>query len=166
MKIRSVVANSRKKAFEVTTSDMRTLPYPYARLDERPGRSDPVQEIFVDAELAKEAFTYRLASGHEGSVHLDQVLDYNRDPDYLRDLTVYELTREAKERVERSDLSKREIIRRLGTSATQFYRLLDPTNYTKSIGQIISLLEILDCEVEFVVRDRHPSKRPGEASTS
>jgi len=94
------------------------------------------------------------ASGNEGTVHLDQVLDYNRDPDYLRDLTVYELTLQAKERVERSDLSKREIIRRLGTSATQFYRLLDTANYTKSIGQLILLLEILDCSVELVVRDK------------
>lgn len=154
MNIRVVAANSRKRAFEVTTSDKRILLYPYAKLDDAPDRSDPVEEVSVDAELAQEAFTYRLASGREGTVHLDQVLDYNRDPDYLRDLTVYDLTLEAKERVERSDLSKREIIRRLGTSATQFYRLLDPTNYTKSIGQLISLLEVLDCEVELVVRDK------------
>lgn len=40
------------------------------------------------------------------------------------------------------------------TSATQFYRLLDQTNYSKSIGQLLSLLEILNCEVEFVVRDK------------
>jgi len=45
-------------------------------------------------------------------------------------------------------------VERLGTSATQFYRLLDPANYTNSIGQLISLLEILDCEVELVVRDK------------
>jgi hypothetical protein len=154
LKIRKVAVNNRKKAFEVTTSDKRTLPYPYARLERAPEPSDPLDEVFVDAELAEEAFTYRLASGHEGTVHLEQVLDYNRDPDYLRDLTVYELTLQARERVERSDLSKREIIRRLGTSATQFYRLLDPTNYRKSIGQLIALLEILDCEVELVVRER------------
>lgn len=154
MKIRRVMANSRKRAFDVTTFNGRKLSYPYARLPRVPDRSNRVEEAFVDAELGKEAFTYRLASGDEGTIHLDQVLDYNRDPDYLRDLTVYELTLEAKDRVERSDLSKREIIRRLGTSATQFYRLLDPTNYTKSIGQLISLLEILDCEVELVVRDK------------
>ncbi len=154
MKIRGVVANGRKKAFEVTTSDKRNLLYPYARLEQPADGSNRVVDVFVDGELGKEAFTYRLASGHEGTVHVDQVLDYNRDPDYLRDLTVYELTLQAKGRVERSDLSKREIIRRLGTSATQFYRLLDPTNYTKSIGQLISLLEILDCEVELVVRDK------------
>ena len=155
MKIRTVEANGRKKAFEIRTSDGRVLLYPYARLRHGVGRSDRVDEVFVDAELGREAFTYRLASGDEGTVHMDQVLDYTRDPDYLRDLTVYELTLEAKQRVERSALSKREIIRRLGTSATQFYRLLDPTNSTKSIGQLISLLEVLDCEVELVVRDKN-----------
>ena len=154
MKIRSIDGNSRKKAFEVSTSDRRTWLYPYARLEKAPDVTAPLAEVFVDTAVGKDAFTYRLASGHEDTVHIDQVLDYNRDPDYLRDMTVYELTLEAKERVERSDLSKREIIRRLGTSATQFYRLLDPSNYTKSIGQIISLLEILDCEVELVVRDK------------
>ena len=45
-----------------------------------------------------------------------------------------------------------EIIRRLGTSATQFYRLLDQTNYSKSIKQMVTLLAILDCEVDLVVR--------------
>ncbi|MGB3941492.1 MAG: hypothetical protein WBK96_08375 [Candidatus Manganitrophaceae bacterium] len=47
-----------------------------------------------------------------------------------------------------SSLSKREIILRLGTSATQFYRLLDTTNYRKSVDQ----LHVLDCDVDLVVR--------------
>ena len=62
--------------------------------------------------------------------------------------------RRGKRRVEASEFSNREIIRRLGTSASQYYRLLDQTNYTKSIGQLLALLEVLECEVEFIVRDR------------
>ncbi|HEX9822046.1 MAG TPA: helix-turn-helix domain-containing protein [Methylomirabilota bacterium] len=53
-----------------------------------------------------------------------------------------------------SPLSRRELIRRLGTSATQFYRLLDQTNYRKSVDQLLSLLQILDCEVTLVVRPK------------
>jgi hypothetical protein len=53
-----------------------------------------------------------------------------------------------------SPLTRREIIRRLGTSATQFYRLLDQTNTRKSIGQMLSLLHILDCDVELIVKKR------------
>ena len=43
---------------------------------------------------------------------------------------------------------------RLGTSATQFYRLLDQTNYRKSVDQLVSLLQILDCDVRLVVRPK------------
>jgi hypothetical protein len=85
-------------------------------------------------------------------VHLEQVLEYNQDPGYLRDALLYRLTIEAQERVQASPLSKREIIRRLGTSATQFYRLLDQTNYRKTIDQLLSLLHVLDCDVDLIVR--------------
>ena len=108
--------------------------------------------MFVDRELADEAFTYVLESGKEGTIHMDHVLEYNQDPGFMRDLLLYRLTLEAQKRVKRSSLSRRELIRKLGTSAAQFYRLLDQTNYRKSLDQMISLLRILDCEVELVVR--------------
>jgi hypothetical protein len=95
-----------------------------------------------------------LQSGKEGTVHIEQVLDYNQDPSYLRDLLLYRLTLEAQRRVAASPVSKREIIRRLGTSATQFYRLLDQANYRKSVDQLLALLQILDCDVDLVVRAR------------
>ena len=70
----------------------------------------------------------------------------------MRDLLLYNLTVEALKRLEASSLSKREIIRRLGTSSVQFYRLIDPTNYRKSVDKLLSLLQVLDCEVEVIVR--------------
>ena len=54
--------------------------------------------------------------------------------------------------LEESGLSKRELIRRLGTSPSQFYRLLDPTYYGKSVGQMLALLHLLGKEVDLVVR--------------
>jgi len=52
-------------------------------------------------------------------------------------------------------LPRREIIRRLGTSASQFYRLLDQTNYKKSVDQVLALLNVLGCEVHCSVnRDK------------
>jgi hypothetical protein len=95
-----------------------------------------------------------LRSGRVGTVHIEQVLEYNKDPDYLRNQLLYDLTIEAQKRVATSPLSRREIIRRLATSATQFYRLLDQTNYRKSVDQLVSLLQILDCEVRLVVRPK------------
>ena len=83
---------------------------------------------------------------------LDNVLDYNEEPGYMRDLLLYNLTVEALERIDASPLSKREIIRRLGTSPAQFYRLIDPTNYHKTVDKELALLQVLDCEVEVIVR--------------
>lgn len=151
MKIRAVRQNNRKKVFEVTTAS-KTLSYPFARLDIVPSTGDKVACVCADPDLGREAFTYVLESGKEGTVHIDQVLEYNKDPAYLRDLLLYKLTLEAQKRVESSPLSKREIIRRLGTSATQFYRLLDQTNYRKSLDKLLSLLHVLDCDVDLVVR--------------
>jgi hypothetical protein len=151
MKIRAVSANNRRKAFELTMAKARFL-YPFAKLDPRPSPGDPIVKVWVDKELASEAVTYVQASGREGTVHIEQVLEYNKDPDFLRDRLLYRLTLEAQKRVAASPLPRREIIRRLGTSATQFYRLLDQTNYSKSVDQLVSLLQILDCEVELVVR--------------
>lgn len=153
MKIRSVKANNRKRAFEIGTWRGPFL-FPYAKADPTPTASDPVQGVFVDDELGREAVTYHLASGREGSVHADQILEYNQDPGYMRDLLLYELTIEAQKCLDASPLSKREIIRRLGTSPAQFYRLLDPTNHRKSVDKVLLLLQVLDCDVDVVVRSR------------
>ncbi len=122
------------------------------KTDPRPTDDGPIARVWIDNELASEAFTYALRSGREGTVHIEQVLEYNKDPDYLRDRLLYRLTLEAQKRVAASPLPKREIIRRLGTSATQFYRLVDQTNYRKSVDQLVSLLQILDRDVDLVVR--------------
>jgi predicted XRE-type DNA-binding protein len=87
-------------------------------------------------------------------VHIEQVLEYNQDPGYMRDLLLYQLTIAAQKHLDESGLSKREIIRRLGTSAAQFYRLLDSTNYRKSVDKMLLLLHVLDCEVDLVVRTK------------
>ena len=157
MKIRAVACNNRKRAFEVEHSSGK-LQFPYSRSDPKPTAADPVVHVSVDKELAREAFTYALKSGKEGSIHLEQVLEYNQDPGYLRDALLYKLTIEAQKRVARSQLAKREIIRRLGTSATQLYRLLDQKNYRKSVDQLLSLLHVLDCDVDLVVRSKGAAK--------
>jgi hypothetical protein len=153
MKILSVVANNRKHVFEVETR-RQVLVFPYVKADPSPTPSDRVAEAFVDPELGREGFTFRLESGQEGAIHIDAVLEYNEDPSYMAELTLYRLTQEAKSRFEASGLSAREVSRWLGTSPTQLYRLLDPTNYSKSVKQLISLLYVLGCEVDVEVKER------------
>jgi hypothetical protein len=151
MKIRSVRFNNKRKGFDARVSG-KTYVFPYAKAGPSPTSDDPVIRVYVDKELGGEGFTYELQSGKTGTVHVEQVLEYNRDPNYLRDLMLYKLTVEAQRRIADSPLSKREIIRRLGTSATQLYRLLDQTNYKKSLDQLVSLLQLLECDVDLVVR--------------
>ena len=105
MRIRSVKHNDRKKAFEIKTSN-RTLQFPYSKLDIQPSGDDPIDRVYVDKELAREGFTYVLKSGKNGTVHIEQVLEYNQDPSYLREVILYKLTVAAQKRLEQSALSK------------------------------------------------------------
>jgi hypothetical protein len=168
MKIRRVRANNRRKVFEVE-ADGGTYPFPYALLRLLPSSHRSVSKVFPDEELGCEAFTYRLEDGSEDTIHLDAVLEHNRDPGYLNQLLLHRLTMEAREAAAASDLSKREMIRALGTSASQFYRLLDPNNRSKSVGQMLALLHVLGREVDVVVKPRQrpvrtlPSRRGAPA---
>jgi hypothetical protein len=88
-------------------------------------------------------------------VHIDHALEYNEDPTYLAELLIHKLSVEARRRIGRAGLSRRGLARRLGTSVPQLYRLLDPANTRKSFGQLVSLLHLLDCDVQLVVNPRH-----------
>jgi hypothetical protein len=145
--------DNRRREWVLETS-RGELSYPFAKCDPEPTPSDRVVEYSIDDELGREAVTYMLQSGRVGFVHSDMALDYNREPAYMRDLLLHQLTVEALANLEASRLPKREILRRLGTSAAQLYRLLDPTNYTKSVDSMLELLSVLGCEVELTVHTR------------
>jgi len=155
MKIRTVMPNNRRTEFSVITRSGVTYTFPYAKADPRPGTDDRIVKVFVDKELGNEAFTYILESGREGSVHIDHVLEYNEDPNYLARLLTYKLSVEAQHGIESSGLSRRQIARRLRTSVPQLYRLLDPANENKSMSQLVALLHILDRDVDFVVKKKN-----------
>ena len=63
MKIRSVMCNNRKKAFQMKSSK-GTLLLPYSKVEVRPSISDPIVRVFVDKELGGEGFTYVSSSGN------------------------------------------------------------------------------------------------------
>ena len=154
MKIRSVRFSNPKQAFEVATWS-KTFRFPYGKAEPAPTADDPVVSCLVDDELAREAFVATTKSGRETTVHIEQVLEYHRDPGYLHDLFLYELTLEAQRRVGASGLSREEIIHRLGISEAQFDRLLDQTNYRKSVDRVLNLLHVLNCDVRVIVSAGH-----------
>ena len=154
MKIRSVKSNSRKHEFSVVTYGGVEYSFPYSKADPSPTSDNRVAGVSVDKELGKEAVTYVLESGKEGSIHIEQVLEYHEDPKYLADLLTYKLSLEAQKCIENSQLSRRQMAKRLKTSVPQLYRLLDPSNTSKSMSQLVALLHILDCDVDLVVKKR------------
>lgn len=159
MKIRTVVANNHKKAFELRTS-RGAFDYPFAKLALKPTADDRVVKVFPDPEIGREAFTYQLESGREDTVHIDAVLEYHQDPGYLNEMLLHRLTVEAGKAIEQGNLAKRELARRLGTSPSQLYRLLDPANSRKSAGPLLAILHLLGREVDLVVRLAAPRAEP------
>ena len=152
MKIHSVRHNNRKKVFEVGTST-KTLVFPFSKASPTPTTKDAITELSVDQEAGREELTYVLRFGRTGTVHVEQVLEDNQDPTTSA-IPVVPVNARSAERVAESPLSKREIVRRLGTSAAQLYRLLDQTNYRKSVDQLLALLQVLNCDVDLVVRTK------------
>lgn len=151
MKIRSVRSDPRRKAFLVTTR-RGVHEFPWAALDVQPTARDPVADVAPDPELGREGFTYHLASGAEGTVHIDHVLRQCGDPDYQREELLQMLTIDALETMKSSGRTKRGLARQLGTSLSQLARLLDVTNSKKSVDQMLRLLAALGRRVELRVR--------------
>lgn len=153
MRIDSARLDNRKRVFVLDT-ERGSFTYPYSKADPVPTPDDRIVEWYIDLEMAREAISYRLESGAEGFVHVEMALDYNREPRYMRDMLLHQLTVDAVKALAASGLSKREVLRRLGTSPAQLYRLLDPADYRKSVDKMLELLSVLGCHVEMSVRQR------------
>lgn len=161
----------RRRAFVVRMKD-REWTFPFDRCDPPPTREDPVVALFCDVDVGTYGFGYFLRSGGEGFILADQVLDHHADPDYVHDLILHRLTCAALNRLKLRRMPKREIARRLETSTTQVYRLLDTCNYEKSMSQVVKLLYVLGCEVDVTVTPREEwlaalkARREAEAAAS
>ena len=148
MKITRVEYDNRRRAFLVSASNKNLYLFPYSMLALAPSHNNPIERVYVDKDLAEKGFTYVLKAGKEDSVLLDQVLEYNQDPNYLVRMLRHSLTVHALAILKGSSISKREVIRRMKTTPTQFYRLIDLRFENKSLDQMVKLLAALDCPIE------------------
>ena len=160
MIIKRIRVNNKKRSFEIDTKK-GNFSLPFSRLRLVPTKENRVKEIYVDREVANRGITYVLDSGEEDTIHIDAFLDYNRDPDFMRKLTLFKLTVKANEIIKESKLAKREISRKLRTSPSQLYRLLDTANYKKTIDQMVKLLSALNYQIDIRVK---PEPRPKSAA--
>jgi hypothetical protein len=153
-KVTQVRAHNRRRVFELALGRRGRFVFPYAVCDPVPGPEDRIEEVWIDPEVGREGFTYMLRSGAESTVLADHVLHYNDDPAYVAARLAHELSLEASRRWEECGLSVREVARRLGTSPSQIYRLLDPAVQDKGLGKLMGLLHVLGAKVDVTVRDR------------
>lgn len=127
--------------------------FPFANADPALPHQDAIETLFIDTEAARAAFTYVLGSGREGTIHVEQVLEYNLDPTYLRALLLYRLTRRSPEHNRRTTVIEAEIdapAQDIGCAVESPSR---QTNNRKSVERLIRVLYVLGRDVDLVVRD-------------
>ena len=151
-KIKKVANNRKKKLIEIDTAKGE-FSIPYSKLMISPTKKIGIDKIYVDKELGSTAVTYELEDGRVDSIPLDAFLDFNKDPDYLREIELHRLTVTAIQYVEDSGMSKREIARRMKTSMSQLSRILNTSNQTKTFDQLIKLFNVLGAEVKIKIED-------------
>lgn len=149
-KIKSVTFNNKSRAVTIQIS-VGPLDLPYSKLMLKPSSRNSIVAAYVDKELAQRCITYTLKDGREDSVPIEAFWEYNRDPDYMREIELYKLTVKAISLVKASNLSKRFICPQMGTSLSQLFRLLDLTNQKKTIDQMLRLITILGADFEIKV---------------
>ena len=108
MKVQKVKANNRAKRLELTTR-RGVYHFPYAQLRPCPGTDNKIVTVDVDAELAREGVTYTLQDGSEQSVLLDEVLYFNEEPAFMRQLLLRQASAMAAKLLGRTPLSRRQI---------------------------------------------------------
>jgi predicted XRE-type DNA-binding protein len=139
------------KSFELFANKKKWL-FPYSKLNLKPTMNNPIAKVVVDSDFGDEGFTYYLKSGTEATVPMDAVLEYNKDPKYIREQLLYNLTLQARQIIKQKRISHNEIIRRMKISQMHFYRIINTTCYTKTIDQMVLLLAALDYCVDVKIR--------------
>ncbi len=141
-KFKSVDHDNKKKVFHLEYTSGLKIECPYSAL----GIKKAVVEAVPDKESGRHSFYFVLENGQKEVVPFDQPLHIVQNPEYVREQTLYEVTKQLNEFLKKSNVSKRELARRLETSLSQLARLLDTTNYKKELSRLIELAAMLNYE--------------------
>ena len=141
-KFKLVRFNNKKKVFHLTYTSGLEIECPYSALS----IDENVIEAGPDKEVGNHCFYFVLENGEKDYITFDQPLHIIRQPDYVREEVLCNITLELQKIIALKKISKREIARRLNTSVTQVNRLLDQTNYNKDLSQLIEIGTIIGYE--------------------
>lgn len=138
-----------KKTNSIIVDAEKSLSFPLSKLEKPFRKHTNIKKYYADEDLGREAVTIETFDGEEESIHLDSFLEHNNDPDYYRNLFLYEITVALEDKVISDKVVKSHISKVLETSMTQIYRTLDTTNYTKTIDQVVKFLAAIGYKVDF-----------------
>lgn len=141
-RFKKVCLDNKKRVFHLEYASGLKIECPYSALRIR----GKVVEAAPDDEAGRHSFYFVLDNGKKDFVPFDQPLHIVQNPEYMKQRTLYEVTKQLNEFIQREKVSKRELCRRLGTSLSQLSRLLDTTNYKKELSRLIELAAMLNYE--------------------
>lgn len=144
-KFKKVEFDNRKRVFYLEYISGLKIECPYSALEIK----DKVTEAAPDRETGQHSFYFVLDTGEKDFVPFDQPLYIVQHPEYVKQHTLYEVTKQLNEFIEKGKVSKRELARRLGTSVSQLLRLLDTANYKKELSRLIELAAMLNYEFKW-----------------
>jgi DNA-binding Xre family transcriptional regulator len=147
-RFKEVEFDNKKKVFNLKYTSGLKIECPYSAL----GIRGKVIEAAPDREVGQHSFYFVLHNGKRNFVPFDQPLHIAQYPEYVKQQTLYEVTKQLNEFIERGKVSKRELARRLGTSMSQLSRLLDTTNYKKELTRLIELAAMLNYEFKWTFK--------------
>lgn len=139
-RFKRVVFDNKKRVFRLEYTSGLRIECPYFSL----GIRRKVVDARPDPETGGHSFAFTLDDGTTDYVPFDQPLHIARNPEYVKEQTLYEMTKQLNEFIRREGISKRGLARRLKTSPAQLARLLDPTNYRKSMSRLVEIGAILN----------------------
>ena len=103
-----------------------------------------VIEAAPDLEDGGHSFYFVMENGKKDYVPFDQPLHIVQNPSYVKEYTLFQMTKKLNEFIKAEGVSKRELARRLDTSLSQLTRLLDTTNYKKELSRLIEITAMLN----------------------
>jgi hypothetical protein len=144
-KFKKVEFDNKKRVFHLEYTSGLKLDCPYFPL----GIKGRIVDAGPDAEVGAHSFYFTTANGKTDYVPFDQPLHIAQNPEYVKEQTLYQMTKRLNEFIQREGVPKRELARRLNTSMSQLSRLLDTTNYKKELSRLIELAAVLDYEFKW-----------------
>ncbi|MBI4211051.1 MAG: helix-turn-helix transcriptional regulator [Deltaproteobacteria bacterium] len=144
-KFKKAIFDNKKKVFYLEYSSGLKLECPYSALSVE----NKIVDSGPDEETGHHSFYFVTDQGKKEFVPFDQPLHIAQHPEYVKQQTLYHVTKQVNKMLQASSISKRELARRLGTSLSQVSRLLDTTNEKKELSRLIEIAAILDYEFKW-----------------